>query len=338
MDFLTIKDIAKMAGVSPTAVSFVLNNKEGVSEKTRKKIKEIISQTGFSPNIHTRRLNLKKSFNINLAIKQNQGTLSNVFFMEILLGILSESRNYDYNIVLSDISDLNREKRLLYNIRNNDSDGIIFIQDPSDYLITQVKETRLPFLIVDTQNPNSPYTTVRLDYSKAARTSVDYLIAKGHKKIAFIGMESHPRFYINTFNGYKEAIEAASLSFMPDWIQPSAYDEASSYACMHRILRSKNLPTAVFSSSDVFAYSSIKCAKDNGFHVPEDISFFGMDDVYLSRHMQPALSTLRIDTSEMSKSAMTLIDKMISGKPSQSVVLSSTTIVERDSVKNIFAS
>ncbi len=88
---------------------------------------------------------------------------------------------------------------------------------------------------------------------------------------------------------------------------------------MHRILRSKNLPTAVFSSSDVFAYSSIKCAKDNGFHVPEDISFFGMDDVYLSRHMQPALSTLRIDTSEMSKSAMTLIDKMISGKPSRAL-------------------
>ncbi len=335
MDNLTIKDIARMAGVSQTAVSFVLNDKEGVSEETREKVKKIIEQTGFTPNVHTRRLNLKKSFNINLAIRQNQSTLSNIFYMEILLGILSESKHYDYNIVLSDISDLEREKRLLHNIHNNDTDGIIFIQDPSQYLITEIEQKRLPFIIVDTQNPNAPYTTVRLNYTKAARASVEYLISKGHKAIAFIGMEKNPSFYVNTFNGYKEALEAASLSFMPNWIQPNAYDEKSSYQCMKKILDSSVTPTAVFCSSDVFAYNSIQCAKDNGYKVPDDISFFGMDDVHISKYMQPALSTLNIDEDYMGKSAMRLIDSMIKGEDVESIVLSSTAIVERKSVKDI---
>lgn len=335
MKNLTIKDIAKMAGVSPTAVSFVLNNKKGVSEDTREKIKMIIDQTGFSPNVHTRRLNLRKSFNINLAIKQNESALSNMFYLEILLGILEESKNFPYNIILSDITDLEREKRLLSNIYNNDTDGIIFVQDPSPYLISEIVQTALPFIVVDTQQLQPGFTTISLDYVSAARTSVEYLIAKGHKAIAYIGMESNPGFYVNTFNGYKQAIEDAGLSFMPGWIQPDAFDEATSYACTERILQSKIIPTAVFCSSDVFAYSSMQCAKDKGFRVPDDISFFGMDDIQLSKYTQPALSTLAIDEEYMGKSAMRLIDKMINGEGSDSIVLSSTTIIERSSVKDL---
>jgi LacI family transcriptional regulator len=260
MKNLTIKDIARIAGVSPTAVSFVLNNKEGVSDETRDKIKMIIEQTGFTPNVHTRRLNLKKSFNINLAIKQNISAISNMFYIEILLGILEESRNFPYNIVLSDISDSEREKRLLDNIRNNDTDGIIFMQDPSPHLIAEVADTGLPFLVVDTQLLQPTFPTVRLDYVNAARVSVEYLISKGHRSIAYIGMETTPGFYVNPFSGYKQAMEAADLPVMPSWIQPDAYDEASSYACMERILHAREIPTAVFCSSDVFAYSAMLCA------------------------------------------------------------------------------
>ena len=337
MKNLTIKDIARMAGVSPTAVSFVLNNKKGVSEDTRDKIKMIIDQTGFSPNVHTRRLNLRKSFNINLAIKQNESAISNMFYLEILLGILEESKNFPYNIILSDITDQEREKRLLSNIYNNDTDGIIFVQDPSPYLIAEISQTALPFIVVDTQQFQPGFTTISLDYVSAARKSVEYLIAKGHKAIAYIGMESNPGFYVNTFNGYNQAMEDAGLSFMPGWIQPEAFDEATSYDCTERILQSKEIPTAVFCSSDVFAYSSMQCAKDKGFLVPDDISFFGMDDIQLSKYTQPALSTLAIDEMYMGRSALRLIDKMISGEAYESIVLSSNTITERASVKDLNA-
>ena len=338
MKNLTIKDIARIAGVSPTAVSFVLNDKEGVSEGTRDKIKMIIEQTGFTPNVHTRRLNLKKSFNINLAIKQNISKISNMFYIEILLSIMEASKNYPYNLVLSDISDAEREKRLIHNIHNNDTDGIIFLQDPSPHLIAEVDGTGLPYLVVDSQQLQPSFTTIRLDYVSAARTSVEYLISKGHRSIAFIGMETNPGFYVNTFSGYKQAMGAADLAVMPSWLQPDAFDEASSYTCMERILQAREVPTAVFCSSDVFAYSSMLCAKDHGYNIPEDISFFGMDDIQLSKYTQPALSTLSIDEEYMGKSAMRLIDKMVNGEEYESIVLSSNTITERASVMDISAS
>jgi len=337
MEHLTIRDIARMAGVSPTAVSFVLNNKKGVSDETRLKIQEIIQSTGFTPNVHTRRLNLKKSFNVTLGIKQNVSAITNIFYLEILLSILDESKYYEYNIVLSDITDTQSEKRLLSNIRNNDTDGIIFIQDPSPYLITETQQTSKPFIIVDTQDVNCPHTTVRVDYAEAARVSVEYLISKGHRSIAFFGMEVHPSFYLNAFNGYKQALEDADLSFMPNWIQPSAYDEQSSYECMKTILNGASIPTAIFCSSDMFAFGSMKCANDKGYKIPDDISFIGIDDVMLSKYSQPALTTLSIDEDLMGRSAMRLIDIMIHGEPYESIVLSSTTIIERDSVKDLNA-
>ncbi len=335
MKNLTIKDIAKIAGVSPTAVSFVLNNRSGVSQETRDKIKLVIEHTGFSPNVHTRRLNLKRSFNLNLAIRQNVSAISNLFYIEILMGIMEASKDFSYNIVLSDISDIAREKRLLINVHNSDTDGIIFLQDPSTHLLSEVSNTKIPFLVVDSQLLNPKFPSIRLDYVTAARTSVEYLISKGHKAIAYIGMETNPKFYVNTFNGYKQAMEAADLSFMPSWIQPSAFDEASSYKCMDHILHSRDIPTAVYCSSDVLAYSSMQCAKDCGLSIPDDISFIGMDNIQLSKYTQPPLSTLLIDSAYMSRSAIEMIDKMINGKEYDSILLSSDTIIERGSVKDL---
>ena len=92
MEKLTIRDIARMAGVSTTAVSFVLNGRSGVSESTRKRVQEIIQQTGFTPNIHTRRLNLKRSFTVHVVMRQYDYSLFNLFAMDVLTGIFRESK------------------------------------------------------------------------------------------------------------------------------------------------------------------------------------------------------------------------------------------------------
>jgi DNA-binding LacI/PurR family transcriptional regulator len=150
-------------------------------------------------------------------------------------------------------------------------------------------------------------------------------------------MEINPGFHVNTLSGYMQAMEDAGFAVLPSWIQSGAYDEASSYACMERILHGDIIPTAVFCSSDVFAYSSMLCARDHGYSIPDDISFFGMDDIQLSKYTQPALSTLSIDEAYMGKAAMQLIDKMVSGEEYDSIILASNTITERASVKDLKA-
>ncbi len=329
---ITIKEIADLAGVSPTAVSFVINNRKGISDEVRNHIKDIIDREGFVPNAHTRKLNLGKSFNVQVVLKQNLSPFCNMFYLEILQGILNESVNFDYSIVLSDITCLKNESRLFNSISSKDVDGIIFISDASQGLFSKVNSLDIPFIIVDTQHKDCNYNNIRIDYYNAAKTSVEYLISKGHNSIAFIGMETNPLFYLNTFSGYKKALENNDLTVNPTWIQASAYDEESSYVCMENILKSNKIPTAVFCASDVFALTAMKCAKDKGYSLPYDISFFGMDDVRLSRYITPALSTLSIDTDFMGRIAMKSIINIINKKPFTNIVLPSNNINERESV------
>ena len=116
-----------MAGVSVSTVSFVLNNKEGVSEKTRKKVKEIIRKTQFTPNLNSKRLIMKKSFNICLLINSTSSPFEDLFYFEITRGILEKSREYGYNIVISEIFE-SQENKLPDIVYSNDTDGIIFLR------------------------------------------------------------------------------------------------------------------------------------------------------------------------------------------------------------------
>ena len=125
MKKLTVKEIAKMAGVSVTAVSFVLNDKPGVSAETRKKVQKIIQETGFRPNLNSKKLLLNKSFNISLMINSFSSPFEDLFYFEITRGILNRSRKYNYNIVMS--KPVMAQSELPDIVYSGDTDGMIFM-------------------------------------------------------------------------------------------------------------------------------------------------------------------------------------------------------------------
>jgi DNA-binding LacI/PurR family transcriptional regulator len=137
---------------------------------------------------------------------------------------------------------------------------------------------------------------------------------------------------MQTFNGYKKAAEAVNMAIPPFWIQVDARDEESSYRCMQRILSMKPTPSAVFCTTDLLAIGAMKCAKETGYKVAGDISFIGVDDILLSRYVEPALTTVRIDKLEMGRLAMELLIRKINREPAEAVTVESDRIVERQSV------
>ncbi len=153
MEKLTIRDIARMAGVSTTAVSFVLNGRDGVSDATRKKVQEIIRATGFTPNIHTRRLNLKRSFTVHVVMRQYDFSLFNLFAMDVLSGIFKESKLMGYSIVFTAVENDTECSELMDAIHSKDSDGVIFIQVCNPDVIRLLEEERFPYLCVDSHVP-----------------------------------------------------------------------------------------------------------------------------------------------------------------------------------------
>lgn len=335
MKRLTIKDIAKMADVSPTVVSFVINNKPGVNENTRKKVSQIIEETNFKPSLSSRRLILKKSFNISIIIKKDSSPFNNLFYFEIAQGLLEESKAYGYNIVFTDIHTVGNKFKLPDIIEQKDTDGIIFFQDTDIAVLNEIESLGIPFVVIDAHPDNGAYTCIRADYETSAYTATNHLIENGHSKIAFISSSFVPNFYTQVFSGYKRALDSNNISIPLSWIQIDAMDEDSAYNCMKKILQTEKKPSAVFCSTDMFAASAIRCVKENGYRVPEDISFIGIDDIILSRYIEPRLTTVRIDKTMMGSLAMELLVKKIDGNKVESITVNSDNIIIRDSVKDI---
>ena len=333
---LTIHDIAKLADVSPTTVSFVLNGRNGVSEETRVHVQDIIERTGFTPNVHTRRLNLKKSFNISVVMQDQISSLHDMYFLEIIFGILSESKLLGYNVLFATLGSGTDQELLLRTINDKSTDGLIFLMDLDPDTLSLVKESAVPHLVVDSHlTDDEIYPQVKVDYREASFTATEYLIKAGHKKIAFISMGQSPDYYMSTFEGYKTALLRYGLPLDPSWIQSEAGDENSAYDCMRNILESGVAPTAVFCAGDIFAIGAMKCVKDRGLAIPDDISFIGIDNLIISPYIQPPLTTVSINERRMGQAAMRIIYNILNGNPEATVEYIKVSVVERESVKFI---
>ena len=335
MKKLTIKEIAKLAGVSTTAVSFVINNKNGISDRTRSKVLEIIKQTNFIPSLNSRRLFFKKSYNISLVIKQSSSPFSDLFYFEITKGVLDKSKEYGYNIVFTEIYIKNGIVQIPEIIKQNDSDGIIFLQDTEQPILNAIEKLEIPYVVVDAHTTNPTFTCVDANAEISSYTATKYLIDKGHRNIAFIGSSYISDYYLQSFSGYKNALEEIDISIPSSWIQINATDEFSAYKCMGSILKSTPVPSAVFCAGDIFAIGAIRCVKDSGLDVPGDISFIGVDDILLSRYVEPALTTIKIDKLHMGTLAMELLVRKINNETAESVIVESDKIIERGSIKTI---
>lgn len=332
---LTIRDIARMAGVSPAAVSFVINDRPGVSAETRLKIRKIIQKTGFTPSMNSRRLVYMRSYNIALVMNNESSPLEDLFYVAIIRGILRQSKEYGYNIVFTEIDVINHDVLMPRMIREHDTDGVIFLQGLDPTILHETDKLNVPYVVVDAHEKRVPYTCVNVDYELSAYISTKYLIDNGHKKIAFISRGSVPNFYMRTFEGFCRALDEHELMIPPGWIQSTPTNEATAYDCMKSIMTGISRPTAVFCSIDSFTIGAIRCVQDMGYKVPDDISFTSIDNLFLSEYFAPGLTTIDIDKERLGQLAMDLIVKKIEGQNAETVYVPSDRLIIRDSVKNI---
>ena len=333
---LTIKDIARMAGVSTTAVSFVLNNRPGVSDATRQKVQEIIRQTDFIPNVHTRRLNLGKSFTIHVVLKQYTYGLYNQFALETLSGVFKEGKSLGYSIIFTLVEEDVACEQLIESVRSKDCDGIILNQIDDPALLSQLQKENIPFVCVDAHLPvASGLPMVEVDYYDAAYQATQYLHSNGHQDIGFIGPQTPVEHCANTFRGFTDYLKETGLSCNPDWVAKIPFSQASTEAAVDKMLELNTLPTALLCNCDAVAIDVIRRLKSKGIRIPQDISVMGVDDLLVSRYLDPALSTMTFDKELLGAKAMELLYQIIQGAEHQNRNAIRTTLVERDSVKKI---
>lgn len=336
MSKLTIRDIARMAGVSTTAVSFVLNNRSGVSESTREKVQEIIERTGFTPNVHTRRLITGRSLTVHVVMQQHRYDLANQFALDTLSGIFKACNRLGYSIIFTFADEPVDPNQVIDSVRSKDCDGMILYQIADTALISLLQTEQIPFVCVDAHIPkDGALPMVEVDYFDAAYQATMYLYHCGHREIGFIGPTTPAEYYVSTFGGYSAALKNANLVCNPAWLTEISFAEGSAENCAKQLLRNSHLPSALLCAGDAYAVDLIRCLKAEGIRIPEDLSIMSMDDLTFSRHMDPPLSTMSFPKEQLGELAMQLLYQIMSGENFSAINLIKTTPVERNTVKKL---
>lgn len=329
----TIRRIAELAGVSTTTVSYVLNNRPGISEETRAKVQAIMEQEHYSPASGVLPTTSRRSNNLYLMIDEFS-SFGNLFYSTILDAVSVTAENLGYNVVLSNKFESFQSCSAARAIKQGIADGVIFLHDLDADVLLFLQQHKTPFVVIDSHKKEAPYMRVRADYKSAAHTVTKYLISQGHQKLAYIGPASFPDLYISTFRGFCQALTESKLNIYPEWLQADAYDFASAYECMENILSCDELPTGIVCATDLFALGAMQCTQAHGYRIPADFSFVGMDDIYSSALFFPPLTTVHLDHAEFAEQAVKLLHKQItSGDPHsfETSVLRSNQLIVRNS-------
>lgn len=330
----TIKDVAQKAGVSLSTVSLVLNRKKNVSEETVKKVQQAIAELNYHPSRSAQGLASKKTGNIGFILTSDHFSRAEPFYTKIFLGSEFEARKYNYYILLTTVDQDFNKKCIPRFLLERNVDGVILAGRVPDGLISHVLQMDLPLIFIDYFPTNGNYPAVLIDNNLGARLAMKHLIDKGHRQIAFIGGDiSHPSIH-DRYLGYKQSLEEAGIPFNENLVvvDEEYPGDKNGYSAMCKLRKRKAAVTAIFAANDAMAFGCMKCLKEKGIKVPDQMALVGFDDVDVSWQMDPQLTTIRVNKEDMGALAVkNLVDLISSHKKSLGKILVPVELVVRNS-------
>lgn len=329
---VTIKDIAKAAGVSVTTVSRALNGYDDVSEKTRAKIKKLADEMMYRPNAVARSLVSKRTRTIGVIMSEMNRTGSkDAFAFELLCGINDRASELDYEILLFSTTP-NKQRRKSYSdlCQERNVDGAILqglrVTDP--YLEEVLNQSRFPCVLIDIPLAGEWVGHVTSDNIDGAKQAVRHLAELGHRRIAMINGHQEAAVSKERFSGYVLALQEMNIPFDPALVYDGKFTEAGGAEAMERILDEHPDVTAVFSASDLMVLGAMQTLEKRGIALPGDISIVGYDDIEIASYCTPKLTTIRQEKYDLGYQAAQLVIDMLEGrKVAHKIVLNNRLVV-----------
>ncbi len=288
---ITIRDVAKRAGVGIGTVSRVLNDSEGVRETTRVKVKAAIEALNYSPSPVARHLSRGKTMAIGVIVP----FFTNASVVKRLLGLVSVIAGCEYDLVLFDVEYTENREVLLTNIlRRKMVDGLLIISlRPTDGDMEQFLMADVPGVIVDANHPQ--LNSIVVDNVVGGRLATQHLIDLGHSKIGFISDYPDNPFNLSPVHdrheGYLRALDDAGITRRTEYYREGSLDSQTARSLAVELLSLDDPPTAIFAYSDTQAIGVLEAAREMGVQVPADLSVVGYDDIEAAGYMQ--LTTVR---------------------------------------------
>lgn len=329
----TSADVARLAGVSRTTVSFVLNAHPGaqISEATRARVLAAASELGYSPSAAARSLAGGASLVLGLVLRQRPEQVAvDALLPETLRGLTDAARESGYRVMVEPMPPSGGSYATLLRARH--ADGIV-LSGPraDDHALVELQAEGFP-VVLQGSLPDVPIPSVDVDNVSGARLAVDHLIASGHRRIACI-TNAQPAYTaaVERLAGYRAALEAAGIPYDDQLVAHADFDAASGHAAMSRLLRRGCEFTAVFAASDVVALGVIGAARAHRIEVPRELAIVGFDDIPLAAHFDPPLTTVHLPAYELGFSVGRALIDRIAGRPVPARSVLETHLVVRDS-------
>ena len=333
---VTMRDVARLANVSQSTVSRVLNGADSripIGDETRQRVMEAVETLGYQPNLHAGSLRGQKTRMIAIMIAD----LSNPFYHPMVRAAqdVAVSRRYDVMIANSDHI-LEREQHFMESVMRRPVDGVIMvpIHLSDDDLDTFIQRTGTALAVLGQHVRHPEVDVVFGNDDLITYDAITWLYTvKGHETIGFIGVTGSISAAARRFQAYTSALEDAGLRFRPNLVQLGDWSPESGYKAMQRILDGTTTPTAVFVCNDLMAVGAIDAITARGLRVPDDIAIVGFDDIPAASWIRPRLTTIAQFPKQMGHALATMLFERLEGLvtgPGRRVEVS-CRLIERES-------
>ncbi|OXX32205.1 transcriptional repressor PurR [Vibrio sp. V09_P4A23P171] len=329
----TMKDIARLAGVSTSTVSHVINKSRYVSDEIAQRVNKAAQDLNYAPSALARSLKMNRTRTIGMLVT----TSTNPFFGEVVKGVERSCYHKGYNLILCNTEgDSQRMQASINTLLQKRVDGLLLMCSTLEGERIDVFERYpdIPVVVMDWGPMLFPSDKIQDNSLRGGYIAANYLIECGHKEIGCITGPLIRHQAQMRYEGYKRAVLEAGLDIYPNWIVESDFECEGGYEAFNKMLAKGPLPSAIFVSNDMMAMGVINAANEKGIRIPEDLSLMGYDDIHIARFMSPALTTIHQPKYRLGKAAVdTLLARLENEALEPQIVQLEPTLVVRKSIK-----
>ena len=310
---VNIKDVARLAGVSPRTVSRVINQDKNVSERTRKRVLQVIDETGYRVNLLAQSLRNKKTGILFVFVSEKDNAFLGEFHNVTIQHLNAEAKKLGYKMIVSQ-SNAERvqadEHDGFYLLTNGYADGaVIFDTKDVDERLTYLLEKKIPFVVIGKDKHHTESSYVNLDNYQAGFMGAEHLIEQGYSRIRFMLGSENYTVNEDRSQGFLDAMKKHGLK--PVAVDYEIISPDRAYTKTIEILDSKELPDAIFVSGDMRAMGVYHAIYERGLKIPDDIAVLGIDDIPMAEFSYPTLSSINQFPEKMAVEAIRILDEQI---------------------------
>jgi DNA-binding LacI/PurR family transcriptional regulator len=324
----TISDVSKLAGVSKTTVSRVLNSPELVNAETRERVLAVIEKLDYSPSIIARGMRSQKTRMIGIILPD----IANLYYSEFLKNVEAESmRNGYIAVICSTETNPQREREYIEQLVKRQIDGLILCRykavEQNESFLRSIGK-KLPIVVTDQPSKGLPISAVYTDAFQGFRDVTKYLLDRGYKRIAMLsGRRCYP-FAAMRFGGYAAALRDRSIAVDESLVQECECTVAGGFGAVENILK-RTRPDAVVAVTDLVAMGALRCLQERGYSIPQEIAITGFDNIPISSLASPQLTTVAQPIDRMATEAVGQLIKRIQNSRvrNRDIVLRNTLVI-----------